>query len=81
MNSATIVIKEDAQDTLANFPYQPGQYLEAGEDLNPDGDGVMVTINLADRIDLTAAQEQYLNTSDDVLSYNVDQSIEDRISE
>jgi hypothetical protein len=74
-NRLEIVIREDAEDgTLFLFPFGPGQYLEPEQE-EVEG-GVMLTVNLADRNDTTAAQEQFLNASDDVLAYAVKSEIE-----
>jgi len=69
-----IVIREDAENSMVGFPFQAGQYLEPEQEEVEDG--IMLTVNLADRNDTTAAQEQFLNTSDDVLGYAVKSEIE-----
>ncbi len=50
--------------------------MEPGNAENPDGEGILIILKLADRTDFTVAQEQYLNTHDGVLGYNTDQSAE-----
>ncbi|MGI5872563.1 MAG: hypothetical protein ACOX8T_11075 [Bacillota bacterium] len=73
-NRLEIVIREDAEMTLVGFPFVTGQYLEPEQEEVEDG--IMLTVNLADRNDTTAAQEQFLNASDDVLAYAVKSEIE-----
>ena len=68
-NRLEIVIREDAEMVLVGFPFAAGQYLEPEQE-EVEG-GIMLTVDLADRNDTTAAQEQFLNTSDDVLAYAV----------
>jgi len=79
MNTATILMKDlgPTEPGLDFFPFGPGQYLDAEVAENPDGEGVLVTLCLGDAADLTAGQEQYLNTHDAVLGYQCDQSVED----
>lgn len=83
VNTATIVVRDTGPTgpDLSMFPFLPGQYFEPGAADNPDGDGLLVTLQMVDHADLTAAQEQYLNTHDAVIAYNVDQSIEDGMAE
>jgi hypothetical protein len=69
-----ILIKDEQDattpDVLAVFPFLPGQYAEPELKENSDG-GLLITVQLADHDDLTAAQEQFLNASDQVIEYAV----------
>ncbi len=53
-----------ATDVLAGFPFEKDQFIEE-ETEN------LILVNLADATDTTAAQEQFLNTSYDVLEYEI----------
>lgn len=65
-----IEIKPDAQNILVGFPYMDGQF-EDGEQESEDNDNIFVFVNLSGRTDTTAAQEQFLNTKDDVIGYSI----------
>ena len=65
-----IEIKPDAQNVLVGFPYMPEQF-EDGEQESEDNDNIFVFVNLAGRTDTTTAQEQFLNTKDDVVGYSI----------
>jgi hypothetical protein len=61
-----VTLTDDAEDVLQAFPFLDDQHI--AEDY---GDGV-VKITLGSRDDTTAAQELYLDTSDDVVEYHVE---------
>ena len=48
----------------------PEQFAD-GERESEDNDNIFVFVNLAGRTDTTAAQEQFLNTKDDVVGYSI----------
>lgn len=54
----------EADNALARFPYQAGQYIAE------EGDTTVV-ITLGDRNDTTAAQEQFLNTNPHVVEWQI----------
>jgi len=60
---------DDADMALAGFPFMDDQFVI--QELY--GDACVVEIDLADRGDTTAAQEQFLNTSAAVVGYSVEQ--------
>jgi hypothetical protein len=53
-----------AEDVLAGFPFLPDQYIELEKEDE-------VVINLGKRADTTLAQEQFLNSSRDVVSWDI----------
>lgn len=59
---------DDDEMALANFPFMEGQYVIAGD----YGDAGVVEIDLADRTDTTAAQEQFLDTNPLVIGYSIE---------
>jgi len=70
MSMLKVVLAEGSQDALAGYPFRDGEYIEAEYE---DGDGYQVVeVNMANYRDTTAAQEQFLNASDDVLDYGID---------
>lgn len=64
---------DDSDLTLAAFPFMLDQFI-AGETYSgaDEIDTVTVEIDLADRDDTTAAQEQYLNTNEAVIGYTIE---------
>lgn len=81
LNSYTlwITLKPEADNSLALFPYVEAydgedQYIR-DEFANDDGN-IIIGINLGYRNDTTAAQEQFLNTNDQVISYDVSADVE-----
>ena len=70
MATLLINIRGDEDLSLAGFPFMEDQHI-----INEMyGDACVVEIDLADRIDTTAAQEQYLNTNPAVVGYSVEVS-------
>jgi len=69
MAKLKIEVNKEAQDTLAMFPWFENQWIE-GEEV---GATTIITVRLGDRDDTSVAQEQYLNTNDDVIRYWVEQ--------
>lgn len=68
MTTLIINIRHNADDSaLANFPFLPEQHIIDEQ----YGDACVVEIDLAGHADTTAAQEQYLNTNDAVVGYEV----------
>lgn len=66
MAKLIIQLEHDADDlALQGFPFFQGQYIESE-------DGPIVVIDLGDRTDTSAAQEQYLNTNPNVQGYRID---------
>ena len=65
-----IEIKSDAEDTLVGFPYMDGQYHDGGED-DQSEDNYWIYVELGDREDTTAMQEQFLNTNSSVISWQI----------
>lgn len=65
----TIKANEKSENILVGFPFKDGQFLD-GEVLNDDGT-VTLVVYLGDELDTNAAQEQHLNTNNDVISYKV----------
>jgi len=69
MSTLKIALADGAKDALAGYPFRAGEHIEAEYE---DGDGYQVVeVNMADH-DTTAAQEQFLNASSDVINYGVD---------
>jgi len=71
-----MILARDTQDVtvpgvLDGFPFLAEQYAEQEIADNPDGNRVLLRVHLGDAQDTTAAQEQFLNTSNLVLEYNV----------
>lgn len=69
---ATLVIQLDAEksnDSLMGFPFQRGQYIES--EIENDGIIHVYVVSEEDFDDTTAAQEQFLNTNDAVVKYEV----------
>ena len=67
-----LIVTVKPQETgleLAAFPFQEGQFVE-GESA-ATSDRVNVVINLGEGTDTTAAQEQFLDTNDAVIEYEV----------
>lgn len=58
----------DADDALMGFPFMADQFV-IGE---MSGDACVVEIDLADRTDTTAHQEQFLNTNPAVIGYSIE---------
>lgn len=57
-------------DVLAGFPYLPDQFSDGYEDNEvADTDQVWLVVNLGDHADTTTAQEQYLDSRDEVIEY------------
>jgi hypothetical protein len=65
----SILVRAGADATLANFPLRDGQYFD-GEDQD-EYDNTICELRLGKYGELTAAQEQALNTNDDVLSWSL----------
>ena len=69
MATLIITVRNDNADmSLAGLPLFDGQYI-VGE--TPGAETTEVEVELADRADTTATQEQFLNTSEAVVSYKV----------
>lgn len=66
-----IELKPDAKDALAGFPYLPDQFMAEEYEAEDGRDSIFVDIDLADRTDTTAAQEQFLNTNPAVIGYGI----------
>lgn len=57
-------------DVLAGFPYLLDQFSDGYEDNEvADTDQVGLVVNLGDHADTTTAQEQYLDSRDEVIEY------------
>jgi hypothetical protein len=73
MARLTIKIREDGN--LMAYPFRKDEYGDDAEWVDsetPNGDGtITVEIQMNGYTDTNAAQEQYLNTSDDVINYGV----------
>lgn len=65
------VLIADSEDVLAGFPHAEGQHQDGCEDDESNEDVTWLIISLGDASDTTTAQEQFLNTSDKVLSYTI----------
>lgn len=75
-----ILIREGAENVMVGFPYLDGQYTDEEKPAeNPEGEGWLILVNLGDRQDTTTAQEQFLNSSDDVLEYAVKDDLDEII--
>ncbi len=69
---AQLIIAVEPNDVgleLACFPLLDGQYIDGESAVSPDR--IQVVVELGDRDDTTAGQEQYLNTNPQVVSYEV----------
>ena len=67
---ATLVIQLDAEksnDSLMGFPFQRGQYIES----EVENDGIIHVYVVSEFDDTTTAQEQFLNTNNAVVKYEV----------
>jgi hypothetical protein len=69
-NKLAIQVKPDAQNVLVGFPMMDDQYYDGSEDDAQD-DSLWLYVNLGERNETTAAQEQCLNANEDVISYSV----------
>lgn len=70
-NRIYVELTEDAQDALAGFPFRDGQYIAEEYEAEDGRATKFVDIELGDRNDTDTAQEQFLNTSRQVVSYGV----------
>jgi hypothetical protein len=72
MNTLAILINDENDLDLSQFPYQPGQFAD-GEEANEvaDVNQTWLYVELGDSNDTTAAQEQYLDTHPSVLEYTI----------
>lgn len=66
-----IELTEDAQDALVGFPYREGQYIAEEYEAQDGRATKFVDVDLADRRDTDAAQEQFLNTNPQVIGYSI----------
>jgi len=69
---ATLIIQLDADksgDALMGFPFQRGQYIES--EIENDGIVHVYVVSEEDFDDTTTPQEQFLNTNDAVVKYEV----------
>jgi hypothetical protein len=65
-----IVVKDEmVNDCMAGFPIRHGQFFEA--EIGETEDGSMIVLDLGDKTDTDAIQEQFLNTSPAVIAYAV----------
>ncbi len=65
-------LNDPTDPVLSGFPLCAGQYFEAEmREAEDDDDDSISTLNLGDADDLTASQEQFLNTSLAVRNYVV----------
>lgn len=73
-NSELWIKTKANQDALAHFPYLTDQYMCREEPSNDDGDDwqtAWVIIDLADKLDVTPAQAQFLNTNPHVIEWTI----------
>lgn len=66
-----IELNPDAQDALAGFPFRNGQTVVEEYEAEDGRETIFVDIDLADRTDTDAAQEQFLNTNPQVVGYSI----------
>jgi len=67
-----IKVKVGSENTLVGFPYLEGQFLDYIEyDQNADDDTEWLVIDLADRSDITATQQQFIDTNPNVIEYTI----------
>lgn len=59
------------QDVLVCFPFLDGQFLDREEDAKEEGDFTWLFVDLAGKVDTTAAQELFLNQSRAVIEYEI----------
>ena len=66
-----IELTPDAQDALVGFPFREGQYIAEEYEAEDGRDTKFVDVELGDRRDTDATQEQFLNTNSKVVSYSI----------
>lgn len=69
-NKLAIEVKEDSDGVLVGFPFLEDQFAD-GEEEEDGGDSIFVYVDLGERTDTTAKQEQHLNTNPNVIGYSI----------
>lgn len=70
-NELYIRVKNTSENTLVGFPYVGEQYFSHEEDSSDADNESWLVVDLGDRTDTTAMQEQFLNTNHNVLEYTI----------
>ena len=70
MSNILYIELENNDVSLQWLPLLDGQFFDGGEE-EDGGDSYFCYVDLGDRAETTASQEQYLNTQPGVISYGV----------